>query len=40
MLLKALLYPTYLCMKIIYNQGLISVYGIGTQEVARKAQGS
>jgi hypothetical protein len=38
MLLKALLYPTYLCMKIIYNQGLISVYG--TQEVARKAQGS
>lgn len=34
---EATLHPTYLCMKIPSNQGLISIYG--SQEVARRAEG-
>jgi hypothetical protein len=33
---KAVLHPTYLCMKIPSNQGPISVYG--SQEAARRAE--
>jgi hypothetical protein len=35
---KAILHPTYLCMKIPSDQGLIAVHG--SQEVARRAEGS
>jgi hypothetical protein len=35
---EAVLHPTYLCMKIPSNQGLISIHG--SQEAARKVEGS
>jgi hypothetical protein len=35
---EAMLHPTYLCMKIPPNQGLISIYG--SQEAARRDEGS
>jgi hypothetical protein len=35
---KAILHPAYLCMKIPFDQGPITVHG--SQEVARKAEGS
>jgi hypothetical protein len=35
---EAILHPTYLCMKVPSEQGLIAVYG--SQEAARRAEGS
>jgi hypothetical protein len=35
---KAILHPTYLCMKIPFDQGLIVVHG--SQEAARRAKGN